>query len=340
MPCYHPKKAWSIRDNLGHFIKPVFSKDPPSSWVHKHLPYEELTLPCNRCIGCMLERSRQWMLRASFEATYYPPNSCWFVTLTYDDDHLPMREFDRPTEIELETGEVLKYETDRSMLPVLEPRDLTLFIKRLRSYFWRAYKIQGIKYLASGEYGSIGARPHYHLTLYGIPDLTIKPRSKLSSGFMDYQSPELDELWSQGRVSVSPFSPETAGYVARYNLKKAYGFSDEEYERVGLVPEFFRVSHGLSSRYLDDNYLELSKTDRVYFKGRSFTLPRFYLRKLSEDPEFYLLADTIKALRVSYAKSQPPPSSDLWSEYDEGKAYLEALEATVRSCTKSLTHKL
>ena len=38
-------------------------------------------------VGCRLERSRQWAVRCMHEASMHMFNS--FVTLTYDDDHLP-----------------------------------------------------------------------------------------------------------------------------------------------------------------------------------------------------------------------------------------------------------
>ena len=54
---------------------------------------------------------------------------CWFVTLTYDDKHLP---FDFK----------------------LKKSDVSLFIKKLRHYFERKDKSVKIKYFVCGEYGS------------------------------------------------------------------------------------------------------------------------------------------------------------------------------------------
>jgi hypothetical protein len=46
-----------------------------------------LTLPCGQCIGCKLERSRQWAMRCTHEASMHQDNC--FITLTYDAKHLP-----------------------------------------------------------------------------------------------------------------------------------------------------------------------------------------------------------------------------------------------------------
>ena len=34
----------------------------------------KLTLPCGNCIGCRLERSRQWAVRCMHEASLYEDN--------------------------------------------------------------------------------------------------------------------------------------------------------------------------------------------------------------------------------------------------------------------------
>ncbi len=42
---------------------------------------------CKQCIGCRLENSRQWAVRAVHEAR--TSSSAYFVTCTFDDYHLP-----------------------------------------------------------------------------------------------------------------------------------------------------------------------------------------------------------------------------------------------------------
>lgn len=62
-----------------------------------------------------------------------------FVTLTYDEQHLPQ---------------------DKS----LRKEDLQQFLKRLRYYF----PGREIRYFAVGEYGDESWRAHYHLIIYGV----------------------------------------------------------------------------------------------------------------------------------------------------------------------------
>lgn len=74
-------------------------------------------------------------MRCAFEYTQHS-ESCW-VTLTYDDDHVPV---------------------------TLSKSHLSGFLKRLRARMGRL----PVKFFASGEYGERTHRPHYHAILYGM----------------------------------------------------------------------------------------------------------------------------------------------------------------------------
>lgn len=90
---------------------------------------------CGRCIACRLNRARMWSMRIMNETRSW--DSSVFVTLTYNDEHLP------------KNGSLDKPEVQR-------------FFKRLRKNLNRP-----ISYFLGGEYGDIGHRPHYHFVLFG-----------------------------------------------------------------------------------------------------------------------------------------------------------------------------
>jgi len=93
---------------------------------------------CGQCIHCRANRRREWVLRILLELEKHEFNT--FLTLTYDDVHLP---------------------GDQS----LQPKHLTDFFKRLRK------KVEyPIRYYAVGEYGEETERPHYHIALFGHPN--------------------------------------------------------------------------------------------------------------------------------------------------------------------------
>jgi len=93
--CVKPIKAfWRSRN-----------RDAITFDINKSATRISFMLPCGRCIGCRLEKARQWGIRCLHEKKMWP-HSC-YVTLTYDNDFLP-------------NGGTLSL------------RDLQLFMKRLR----------------------------------------------------------------------------------------------------------------------------------------------------------------------------------------------------------------
>ena len=88
----------------------------PEKGIHDQL--DVMKLPCSGCIGCRLEHSRQWAVRAYHEASVHEDNC--FVTLTVNPDYL-YRLFPKGS---------------------LSKEPITKFLHRLRSKLRR-----GVKYL-------------------------------------------------------------------------------------------------------------------------------------------------------------------------------------------------
>ena len=204
--------------------------------VHKtNLRYEDLMyrkdvmlIPCGQCTGCRLRKRKDWSTRMELEAYGHSKESIWFITLTYDDDHVPTQD--------TETGEIYKgginiwkgvSERPRTA-QTLSVEDTQLFIKRLR----KAVK-EPLRYFLAGEYGDNTARPHYHMILYGWHPDDLKPIHKLSR-HGHYTSDKLVKIWGQGTVDIAQATPETYNYVAGYVTKKLYGNDKERYQKNGF----------------------------------------------------------------------------------------------------------
>lgn len=131
-----------------------------------------------------------------------------FLTLTYDEEHLP---------------------DDHSV----SVREIQLFLKRLR-------KVVGkVRYYAVGEYGEASGRPHYHLALFGVQFTDLVYSSPLRC----YQSVILKECWPLGSHFIGTLTPESAGYIVSYVVKGLT--QDNDYVRgrlAGRRPEFARMS--------------------------------------------------------------------------------------------------
>lgn len=242
MPCYHPVEAFDVsEDQFDLFSKRVLSFHLPSDpEVYKYFVRQgrRLLLPCRKCVGCRLSKSREWANRAVLEQLYHEES--WFLTLTYDDEHLPPA-----FPVDPATGEIL------SIHATLVKRDLQNFMKRLRFNSG-----QKIRYFASGEYGSETYRPHYHLLLFGLhlDDLEIINHS--FDGTPYFVSDFISKCWPFGIHILGRVTWQSAAYVARYTMKKAtHGYDPRYYEVAGIEPEFQLVSRkpGLGRFYYDDH---------------------------------------------------------------------------------------
>jgi len=236
-----------------------------------------MILPCGRCIGCRLERSRQQALRCWHEAQMNAENS--FLTLTYRTDELLYLE--------------------DSVRPSLYPRHLTLFWKRLRKEVPNA----SIRYFACGEYGGQSNRPHYHACLFGL-DFKDKKFHTIKNGNRLYRSDMLDHIWGHGNCLIGAVTFESAAYVARYICDKKLGEDSTYYDEQGIEPEFVRMSRrpGIGAKWLDKYYPEVFPGDSTYIRGGIETKPpRYYLNRFKKlDP---LLYEQISYARKLQAKT-------------------------------------
>lgn len=256
MPCYSPLLAWR-GGILPSGKRELFFKRPKVESASLY----SLRLPCGQCIGCRLERSRQWAMRCVHEASLYF-NNC-FVTLTYDDCHLP---------------------GSKSLVK----RDFQLFMKRLRKFVG-----SGVRFFMCGEYGDTYGRPHYHAIIfnYDFPDKYVFRKS--DRGDTLFRSDSLEALWPLGQSMIGAMTFESAAYVARYCLKKVTGKgADEHYVNKATgelrVPEFTMMSRrpGIGRGWYDKFKCDIFPRDYAIMRGVKVPVPKFYDKCLDfEDPE-------------------------------------------------------
>ena len=93
MRCAHPHYALDLgisKETGKHILKFVGFRVDLSSYKQLTERYGKdsiLALPCGKCLPCRLNHAKEWAVRCVLESLDYESN--YFLTLTYDDDHLP-----------------------------------------------------------------------------------------------------------------------------------------------------------------------------------------------------------------------------------------------------------
>ena len=305
MACYHPISAGlsGYQTNFATgkaYRRVIFKQNDPDI-------IQNVSLPCGQCIGCRLERSRQWAMRCMHEAQLHEHNC--FITLTYDDSHLP---------------------SDQS----LHYRDFQLFIKRLR----KRYPTTKISYYMAGEYGENFGRPHFHACIFGLDFHDKKLWKRTTSGSLIYRSSDLEALWPFGYSSIGDVNFESAAYVARYIMKKQtnkqhYQYSDlETGEIIQMTPEFNKMSLkpaiGLNwyKKYKTDVYPH----DYVVLRGKKLKPPKYYDNLYKRENPYEM--EQVLALRETGAKLNHADNT-----YDRLAVKEQVTEAKLRKLKRTLT---
>lgn len=217
MTCYNPKPAFyepytKIDEKTGEIYQTRRIKFKSLWKCDGDTPNEEncVMIPCGKCEGCLIDKSSDWSTRVMLETKLWPVNC--FATLTYDNKNIPK---------------------NRSLVK----KDVQNFLKRLRKH-----ADDKLRYLCSGEYGPTTLRPHYHLILLNYRPKDLKRFKQNISGDWLYTSEELTRIWGKGYTIIGDVTYQSAAYVARYVLKKAYGITKETFLKHGREPEFTLAS--------------------------------------------------------------------------------------------------
>lgn len=250
---------------------PVMWRSRPTFLIDKatgEVKNRAIILPCGQCLECRLQYARQWANRILLESQYHEES--YFITLTYDDQHVPR--------VRAPDGEEIY---------TLNPKDLQDFIKRLRR-LQDYHKSNQIRFYAVGEYGSCTHRPHYHAIIFGLKldDLESIGRNKAGTSLHD--SKIIRKIWGNGLTEVDLLTWESAAYCARYTTKKLGKSESDFYQQHGLVPEFSRMSlkPAIGWQYFDDHKDQIYAFDAINIStaqgGRKVKPPRYYDQKYDD----------------------------------------------------------
>nr|UXQ88000.1 MAG: replication initiation protein [Microvirus sp.] len=256
VPCFHPIEAHKKLGGEIKFLPARLVSDIP------------LTLACGQCTGCRLERSRQWAVRMVHESKMHKKNC--FLTLTYDDAHLP---------------------ESRS----LDVTHWQKFARRVRK------KVGPFRFYHCGEYGEKNGRMHLHAAVFG-QDFSAdrKQQSITDQGHRLYSSAQLSTLWPNGLSVIGDLTFESCAYVARYVTKKITGERALDHytthvdidtgEVHSLKPPYATMSRnpGIGATWLKKFHTDVYPADEVISNGHPARPPKFYDNQLEKNrPELF-----------------------------------------------------
>ncbi|AXF52778.1 MAG: replication initiator protein [Microviridae sp.] len=335
MACFHPLRARITYDDfLGKKVVHILKSLDPD-WNSPDVT----PIPCGKCIGCKLDKSREWANRCLLELEYH--SSAYFVTLTYNERYVPVSTYPGTDGVEFQSYSLCR-------------RDVQLFLKRLR----KAKEPAVIRFFGAGEYGETTMRPHYHLILFGLELDDLIPYEKSERGDWYYKSAFLERIWSKrmvnnrlgdvsgayeplGEVIVAEVSWETCAYTARYCTKSLNGFDKSVYTKFGMEPPSLYMSRnpGIGNQYFKDHpelydyqYISVSTSTG----GKKFPIPKYFDRLQQEAEEGSL--DALKERRQAFARasSQLKASSTTLDEFEYGDIEEQIKKRSVKALTRKV----
>lgn len=254
MACFHPIEGFTAPGGGITWSPPMGYKDL------------RMVVPCGRCVGCRIDRVRDWSARMMHEASLHDENC--FITLTYNDEHLP-----KP--------------------PTLVKSHFQDFMKRFR----RSIEPKQVSYFMCGEYGESNGRPHYHAIIFGydfgkkvyrgswgVQAARALRQKKVCNA---YSSEELSKLWTFGYSVVGSVTNRSCAYVAAYCMKRITGpMAEKHYERIDqttgevyhLLPEYACMSTrpAIGKRWFARFGNDVLGYDAVITGGKLQKVPRYY----------------------------------------------------------------
>lgn len=273
--------------------------------------YKTIKIPCRHCINCMIKRTSQVQFLAKRELVenYLSGKSASFVTLTYDDDHLP------------KTSEGFT---------TLRREDVQKFIKNMRRQMDYYHEKIDFKYLYCGEYGDgshssskngvYTARSHYHIIFVGLSPSQVKLFTR--------------KLWKYGLSDIGPLTAGGLAYICKY-MTKASPTKDVKLlrEAAGVQNPFFYHSIGFGKNWLNNNLDKIVEDGFTFnLAGKKQLLPGNVINYVAYhtgiNPKPYIL-EYMKDNMLNVAKGHNMP----FSKYDFEKSYIREIQllAALRS---------
>lgn len=247
--------------------------------------YEAFPADCGKCLPCLRKRKSQWSFRLMEEKK--KSFSSYFVTLTYDDDHIKYggnyMTGDRKDHKDfikfLKYYEAPKRLMRRSMISLEELTREQVGIKEKGK----------LSYYGIIEYGDREGRPHLHYLLFNVRDTYNINRawSDQVRGSEVGEKRDYYPIRQKGIIDIDEMNINTIDYVLKYMLKNKHDKNEFE----GREKELQFISKGLGVSFVEDSeevrkYIKKENGNQVVnMRGIKIALPRYYNKKFLTEEE-------------------------------------------------------
>lgn len=254
-----------------------------------------ITVPCRKCMGCRIQKRNYYSMLARFESfTYYQKNlDSSFVTLTYDDDNLPVN------------GSLSIDESKKFVKRLREHLFRSDFPTRFIQSFGRQIEVPDFKYYICGEYGEETFRPHYHIILFGV-------NTFIASDFVR-------RAWSKGNITVSALNGARIRYCMKYIDKQ---FDSDIVPDSSFQVPFSTWSKGLGQDFIMDNFESVLKNNGINNGGVITPLNQYYRRLYGIESNVNIMDLQKEQIELALQKNMNPKKYSEWVKYNNELRYV------------------
>lgn len=201
--------------------------------------------PCGRCPPCKKRRVDGWVFRLLQEDRR--SSSAYFVTLTYENAHVPI---------------------SPNGFMTLDKKEFPKYMKRLR----KLCPGVNLKYYACGEYGSKNHRPHYHAIIFNVP----KKELLFDAWHLDGSA--------LGDIHVGDCSGDSIAYCMKYIDKRTPKFHerDDRVPEFSLMSKGLGSNY-ITPTIEKYHNADLSRMFLTLDGGHKIALPRYYRNRLYDE---------------------------------------------------------
>jgi len=229
--------------------------DGKGGWIY-YFPAD-----CGRCLPCLKKRKAQWSYRIENEMRHSV--SAYFVTLTYDDNNLPVgnvveREHHK---IFIELLKLYESWPEMASRPDHSYEEFIRASNKVGEYAQNyRYDDYPVRYYGVCEFGGTSGRVHWHYLLFNILDKR-----------------NIEKAWQAGLIQVDECNINTIDYVLKYMIK------DRENDQPEGKKECSFMSKGIGMQGVTEEFIkQISAPENnqvVNSRGHKLALPRIYRKR-------------------------------------------------------------